>query len=325
MRTLPSFLTLTAVAAVVLTGCSATPDDAESTSAATSAPISCTDSGSVSDSVVVEGAADVEPTVTFPSPLTVDATERTVVSAGDGAEIETGDSTWISYAAYNATTGAKLSAGGYGDAAGLLVNVTESTGIIPGILKGVACSSVGDRVAVVMPPADGFGEGGNAQLGVAPTDQILFVIDIAEQVPTRADGEAQEPVDGLPTVTLADDGAPTVKVPDTEAPTDLGIEVLQKGDGATVADGDTVAVQYTGVIWGTGEVFDQSWGGGGPAAFATTDVVPGFGQGLVGQTVGSQVLIVIPPELGYGAEGNSTAGISGTDTLVFAVDILSIG
>ena len=52
-------------------------------------------------------------------------------------------------------------------------------------------------------------------------------------------------------------------------------------------------------------------------------VIAGWDEGLVGQTVGSQVLLVIPPEQGYGSEGNPDAGISGTDTLVFVVDILA--
>ena len=52
-------------------------------------------------------------------------------------------------------------------------------------------------------------------------------------------------------------------------------------------------------------------------------MIPGFDEGLIGQTVGSRVVLVIPPDKGYGAEGNSQAGISGTDTLVFVVDILA--
>ena len=51
-------------------------------------------------------------------------------------------------------------------------------------------------------------------------------------------------------------------------------------------------------------------------------VIPGWDKGIVGQTVGSQLLLVIPPADGYGTTGNSQAGISGTDTLVFVVDIL---
>ena len=89
--------------------------------------------------------------------------------------------------------------------------------------------------------------------------------------------------------------------------------------------GQDLAVQYTGVIWRTGKVFDSSWSRSQP--FATVigegQVIKGWDTGLVGQTVGSRVLLVIPPADGYGTAGTSTAGIKGTDTLVFVVDILA--
>ena len=99
--------------------------------------------------------------------------------------------------------------------------------------------------------------------------------------------------------------------------------LLKKGTGATVASGDTVTVQYQGVNWRTGKVFDQSWGRA-VAQFPTTGVVKGFATGMVGQTVGPQVVVVIPPADGYGSKGNSQAGIKGTDTLVFVIDILDV-
>ena len=71
--------------------------------------------------------------------------------------------------------------------------------------------------------------------------------------------------------------------------------------------GDTVLVHYTGVKWSDGTVFDSSWERGAPASFATTGVVEGFKQALEGQTVGSQVLVVIPPEFGYGADRKATS------------------
>ena len=52
-------------------------------------------------------------------------------------------------------------------------------------------------------------------------------------------------------------------------------------------------------------------------------MIPGWDKGLVGQTVGSRVLLVIPPSDAYGSAGQSQAGIKGTDTLVFVVDIIS--
>jgi peptidylprolyl isomerase len=83
-------------------------------------------------------------------------------------------------------------------------------------------------------------------------------------------------------------------------------------------------VHYTGVIWDSGKTFDSSWDRGAPVDFAIGQgqVIAGWDAGLVGQTVGSQVLLVIPPDQGYGERGQPDAGISGTDTLVFVVDIL---
>ncbi|PXA72296.1 FKBP-type peptidyl-prolyl cis-trans isomerase [Cryobacterium arcticum] len=320
MRTLPSILTLTALAAVALTGCASSPD-ATSTPTASAAAIECTDSGTTSDAVTVAGDPGAEPTVTFTSPLAAKTTERSVLTEGTGEAVKEGDSVAIAYAAYNATTGAKLTAGGFGDDAGLTVNVSTTQTAIKGILKGVACSNVGDRVAVVITPDDGFGDTGNTDLGVAATDQMLFVIDIKEKLPTRATGEDQEPTDGFPTVKLADDGAPTVTMPKSDPPTELAVEVLKKGDGAAITDTSTVTVQYSGLIWDSGKEFDTSWDVG-PTSFPISGLITGFSQGLVGQTVGSQVVIVIPPgELGYEG-GNDTAGISATDTLVFVVDII---
>ena len=112
-----------------------------------------------------------------------------------------------------------------------------------------------------------------------------------------------------------------ITVPKTDPPAELEIAVLKQGDGAEVADGASVTVHYTGVIWGTGEVFDSSWPKGAPATFTTEGVIPGFGKALVGQKVGSQVLAVIPPAEGYGEAGQGS--IKGTDTLVFVVDILA--
>ena len=125
---------------------------------------------------------------------------------------------------------------------------------------------------------------------------------------------------------LASNGKPTITVPSgAAAPTQLVVQPLIKGDGPVVKSGQTVSVQYTGVIWDTGKQFDSSWDRGSPfeTAIGTQSVIAGWDEGIVGQTVGSQVLLVVPPDKGYGAAGQSSAGIKGTDTLVFVVDILA--
>ena len=102
------------------------------------------------------------------------------------------------------------------------------------------------------------------------------------------------------------------------------MQPLITGKGAKVSKGQTITVHYTGMIWGNGKEFDSSWQRKEP------DEVPDrrrpghrrLGRGAGRRSVGTQLLLVIPPDKGYGAGGSPQAGISGTDTLVFVVDIL---
>ncbi|WP_440710512.1 FKBP-type peptidyl-prolyl cis-trans isomerase [Herbiconiux sp. YIM B11900] len=319
MRRIPVVVTAVAAATLLLAGCSAS--DPSSTDAA-SGECTSASSGSASDSVTVTGDFGALPTTAFTGPLSVDATERTVVTEGDGADVVNGEVATIDFTIYNGTSGAQVFS--TLDEGGTQLQLTlDDTQYIPGIVNAVACVPIGSRVVAVIPPADAFGETGNSSLGIAATDSMVMVADVEAVVPTRADGEDQPAQDGFPTVELDDTGAPTVTIPDTDPPAELQMETLKKGDGAVVGDGDSVTVQYQGVIWGSKTVFDQSWGNGGPRTFQTTGVVKGFAAAMIGQTVGSQVLVVIPPDQGYGSDGNSSAGISGTDTLVFVVDILA--
>ena len=119
---------------------------------------------------------------------------------------------------------------------------------------------------------------------------------------------------------------PTLTFPDGGAPADLAVTVLEQGDGATVEAGDDLEVHYLGQTWG-GRIFDNSYDRGSSISFpiGVGAVIGGWDDGLVGQQVGSRVLLSIPPHLGYGERGNPAAGIRGTDTLVFVVDIVGTG
>jgi FKBP-type peptidyl-prolyl cis-trans isomerase len=297
-----------------------------SLAACTSAPASgdCTPaaSGSVSDSVNVSGEFGVEPTVEFAAPLSVDATQRTVEITSEKREqfVEPGDEVTANFVLYNGTTGEKLT-GSFADGNPAVFQADEAA-FLPGLVKTFTCAAPGDRLTGVIPPADAFGANGSPNLAIAAGESLVFVVDVISIAASVATGEPQPPVDGFPTVSLAENGAPTVTIPDTEPPTELQIAVLKKGDGATVGEGDAVRLQYQGMNWNTKTVFDQSWGKE-PVSFTTNGVIEGFGAALVGQTVGSQVIVVIPPDLGYGpVGGNAGAGISATDTLVFVIDIL---
>lgn len=121
---------------------------------------------------------------------------------------------------------------------------------------------------------------------------------------------------------------PTVTIPSKAAPTTLVKQVLTEGTGATVAKGDTLVANYVGQTWapkaGKPHVFDSSFDRGNAAAFVigVGSVIPGWDKTLVGQKLGTRLVMALPPAEGYGTAGQSTAGITGTDTLVFVVDLL---
>jgi len=322
---------LPAIAAVLgvvlaLTACSGadTGKDTES-SASSSVTAECTEPGSTSNAVKVSGDFGAAPAVSFDVPASVEDTERTVAIKGDGkVKAEAGSQVDVSYTLYHGATGEVIEATPYDGTS--VPFVVEEASYVVGLVRALNCSVEGDRIVAAIPPADLFGEAGKEEMGITADDSVIFVFDINSVVaPVDAAGDMVEvspDSEGMPAVKYDDAGVPTVTTPTTDAPTELTLAVLNEGDGAVVKEGDTVELEYTGVIWGTNTVFDTSWPTEGPASFATTDVIPGFGASLVGQPVGTQLVVVIPPAYGYGASGASDAGIAGTDTLVFVVEIL---
>lgn len=305
-RSLIALSTLTA-ATLLLAGCSGTDgktgDDAEGTAADLCS--AAVDSGTASEEVDVEGDFGAASTATFELGQQVDEAQRSVLSEGDGDAIADGD--YVSYAlsAFDGDSGERLGDAGYTEGELLPAQLTADAPL--GQLIG--CASVGSRLSIVFPTTDDAA----AQ---------FYILDVLDVVPTAAWGEEQAPVDGMPAVTLDDEGVPSVEIPEGDAPTELQISVLKEGDGVAVEDGDTTLLQYHGVGWESGEVFDSSWANGAPISSEGNGYVPGFVEALAGQKAGSQVLVVIPPALGYGEGEINDDDLTG-QTLVFVIDILA--
>jgi hypothetical protein len=195
------------------------------------------------------------------------------------------------------------------------VPVSADGGVLPSLVE---CATVGSRIAATIPVSlvsDQAEEG----------DTIVVVIDVLDGFDGQADGAPQLPRNGLPAVVLAPSGQPGIVIPKTDAPEELEISVLKAGDGAVIEEGDQAVVHYTGMLWADSTIFDSSWDKGAPATFtaATGDggLVKGFAEALIGQRVGSQVLVVIPPKDGY-PSGSAPATIPDGSTMVFVFDVL---
>jgi peptidylprolyl isomerase len=118
---------------------------------------------------------------------------------------------------------------------------------------------------------------------------------------------------------------PQLAIPAGGTPTKLTPVDIVKGTGPKAKAGDTLEVAYVGSSWSTGAEFDTSWGSGKPFSFRLGggEVIPGWDQGVAGMRAGGRRLLVIPPELGYGAQG-SPPKIAANETLAFVIDLTQI-
>jgi FKBP-type peptidyl-prolyl cis-trans isomerase len=315
------------LAAAVTAGCGSSSSSSHAAASSSSSASSSASSGADTyTSVTATGAFGKAPTVSIPATTGSGALYTKTLIQGTGSPLSSSQSLLGNFVLY-VWSGKTHKEIGSTYSEGVPTLFTGS--LLPGLETALEGQKVGSRVLAVIPPKDAFGTAGNSQIGVGPNDTVVFVIDMIKSF-TNTDGvPGTQSTNGggtLPTVTPGAAGkGPTITIPKTAAPTSLQVKTLIKGTGPVVKKGNYLVVQYTGVNWRTGKVFDSSWSRSEPWATAIGEgqVIKGWDTGLVGQTVGSRVLLVVPPADGYGKTGSSSAGIKGTDTLVFAVDILS--
>jgi FKBP-type peptidyl-prolyl cis-trans isomerase len=275
--------------------------------------------------IKVSGAFGAKPTITIPKVSPPASLQVKHLISGHGTRVAKGDLAITDVTAYTweGTATKKVTELSTGKPQPLTVGST-----IPGLDKSLEGSRVGSRLLITMPPKDGFGSKGDSSLGVSGKDSLLLVVDVLGSYSKTASAQGtHETVSqtGLPTVGTASPGtAPAIHLPKTTPPSKLEVQTLIQGKGPVVKKDKLLVAQYEGVIWRTGKVFNSTWTSGVPAGFeiGVGQVIKGWDDGLVGKRVGSQVLLVVPPADGYGKSGSSQAGIKGTDTLVFVIDIL---
>jgi FKBP-type peptidyl-prolyl cis-trans isomerase len=139
-------------------------------------------------------------------------------------------------------------------------------------------------------------------------------------------GATEASVPTTPTVPANLKTKPAVTVPSDCTNKQLITKDLIPGTGNVAHAGQTVTVNYVGVLCKDGKEFDSSWKRNQPftTALSTGSVIPGWVQGIPGMKVGGRRELIIPPALGYGKTG-SPPTIPPNATLVFVVDLLSAG
>lgn len=306
MRKIPAVLAILGLAAVGLAGCSL-----PSTSADCSRPDG---SGDALELIQVTGETDAAPDVDVYTPFRASETQFADVTEGDGAVpiASTDQLVVIDLSLYAGETGEELVASGYNGDLSQPIPLSQWTASVPALEEALQCTSEGSRVVVAIAPG-GIDPGAAGSVGLAEDDSAIAVVDVRKVYRASADGSLQYNSGmGLPAVVRAPNGHPGVVVPDGEAPSELVVQTLIKGDGPVVEDDSTVRLHVLSVSWDDKEQLASSWETGQPQSQQMQ------GQELLqdvlaGQTVGSQVMAVVP------------ADQSGTDqAVVFVFDILGL-
>lgn len=252
-----------------------------------------------------------------------------MIDAGDGEQIKAGQFVDFQVSLFEGVSGELVTQSAYDDEQAPL---RRSAGAdIDLLAESLQCATVGSRMAVTGTIEDVFGPDTlDPSLGLGNDDPVVLVFDVQAAYLGRATGTPQLGASGIPAVVTSPDGIPGVTIPSEPPPTELRAHTLVLGGGEEIAEGDRAVLHYTGLLWSEKTIFDSSWDREAPVTFTIASfdddpngVVPGLAEGLIGKTIGSQVIVVIPPSLGYPA-GQSPATIPAGSTMVFVVDILGV-
>jgi peptidylprolyl isomerase len=324
---LPVLSAALVAAAVTLAGCgssnSSSADSATSPSSPSSSSTSAaTGASGTLDNVTFAGNVGSGATITFTKKFSQASDATKVVRKGKGDKVAKGDSLIIQTVIADATTG-KTVASSYQDQQPQVVTLSKQVQKV--FLDALENRTVGSRVAVLAPSSEIFGSSGNAQLGIGASDAVVIVFDLIGKPLDKPTGQQHAAPAWFPSLTKTKGVISGFDFKGTPKPDGaLKVANLRDGTGAVVKKGQTIFARYLGEVYQGAKPFDQNFDQDAPASFqiGVGHVIPGWDKSLVGEHVGSEVVLAIPPKEGYGKQGNSQAGIKGTDTLYFVVDIV---
>jgi len=169
-----------------------------------------------------------------------------------------------------------------------------------------------------------------------PRPLVMAVVGALALAGCGSSSKPTEPENSQPAATSSQTSTPTtpgataparpkpqVKPPPGPPPKQLVTKDLVPGTGPPAKAGQSLTVNYVGVLYRGGKQFDASFDHGQPFTFTLGQgsVIPGWDRGLVGMRVGGRRELVVPPNLAYGAQGQPPT-IGPNQTLVFVIDLL---
>jgi peptidylprolyl isomerase len=290
------------LSAAALSGCTSSP----------SANCRHISAGDASDAITATGDFGASISLTVPATLDVTSLERTVVTRGEGAEPKSGETVNVEISIFSGATGGPIHS--------LATKFHSFDDSLPTPVRdAIECLPVGSRSVTVFPGSDLYTASQLAQVNLEPNEPVVIVADIVgiDEAPKVYQWHT-----GIPTVDVGEDGLPSLSLEGASRPAGIYVAEVKTGSGDVVAATDSVTVNYLGVVWSTGEVFDGNFGSA-PAQFSLDNVIEGFRLGLVGQKVGTEVLVSIPAAYAYGESTSSSSSQLAGQDLLFLIDVVA--
>lgn len=276
------------------------------------------------EGVSATGESGKEPDLHFKTPLKISQKSYAVLVAGTGAKLKKGDTVCYQYMVYNARTGAQIDSTWKQTP---LCSLTLNSSLDAGYEEVLASQNLGASVAFGIPGSHESSSSSSSAVANSG-DAYISVLTLISTVKTLSKAEGTKVSDipsDLPKVTSnPSTGQPSIDFNNYKSNGQFVSQTIIKGSGPVVSSSGSVVVKYSGWVLSTKKQFQSTWSEGNTtASFSLANTIKGFQKGLSGQTVGSQVLLIIPPSMGYGS--NAQSGIPANSTLVFVVDILGTG
>jgi len=305
-RTIPVLLTATLLLAACGNDDEGSSDD---TTGAADTEVEATDGASTEPPVTFE---DVGPPPTNPDKPTVDIPSElpeelqiTVLSPGEGRAAEEGDTVIVDYIGVRSSDGVEFD-NSY-DRFQPFPLVLGTGSVIQGWDDGLVDAQTGARIQLDIPSDLAYGEQSRSDI-IGPDEALTFIIDVRAVVP---------PAD------LADEPS-EAGVPASEGATEVTTVDLIEGDGAELEEGQTAVLRLVFFRGDNLVALDSTWAGDAIQIPMTEGGFPGLVEGMPGMKVGGRRAIVIPPDKGFGAEGDPTTGLPADTDMIMVVDLVGL-
>jgi peptidylprolyl isomerase len=244
-----------------------------------------------------------KPDVEIPEELPTEL-QRNVLVAGSGDAAEVGDTVIVDYVGVRSADGVEFD-NSY-DRAPFPVTLGNGN-VIQGWEEGLVGAQTGDRIQLDIPADLAYGETSRGDI-IGENETLTFVIDV------RAVVGGVDPEDA-PT-------EPGVPLSTGEGVTATESVDLVVGDGPPLERGDTALIRYVNFRGDNGVAIESNWGTDPLQIPFDEGLLPGLLEGMDGMNVGGRRAVTIPPEDGFGPEGNPQGGLPADTDMIFVIELI---